>query len=107
MNLNDTTASRVKAKREEANLKQEELAKMLGISTSAYSRLETGESEISLNKLEKIANALNLKPSDFIGTNHSQVNKLSKCVFTQTGISCTFTIHVTPEHLQEIRDLLK
>lgn len=45
--------------RELNDLNQESVARMLGMSTVAYGRLERDETDITLNKVEKIAKALN------------------------------------------------
>ncbi len=46
------------------NLKQDELADMVGITGSAISRYETGEREADAQTIAKIAEALDVRPSD-------------------------------------------
>jgi len=46
---------RIRALREKAGISQRQVAEVLGISQAAYSRLETGEVEVSLNKLFVLA----------------------------------------------------
>jgi transcriptional regulator with XRE-family HTH domain len=46
---------RIRALREKAGISQRQVAESLGISQAAYSRLETGEVEVSLNKLFVLA----------------------------------------------------
>lgn len=56
----------VNQKRLSLGLTIERLAEHAGVSVSLISRIERGEiNNISLNKLQDIANALNLKLSDF------------------------------------------
>jgi len=45
--------------REINDLNQESVAKMLGMSTVAYGRIERDETEVSLNRVEQIAKVLN------------------------------------------------
>ena len=49
---------KIKKLRELKNLTQEHVAHALGLNQSAYSRLETGDTEISFSKIEKIAELL-------------------------------------------------
>jgi len=46
---------RIRALREQAGISQIQVARALGISQAAYSRLETGEVEVSFNKLFVLA----------------------------------------------------
>ncbi len=54
----------IKNIRELKNLTQEFVAEKLDISQSAYSRLESGETKISKEKLHQIAEVLEVKPED-------------------------------------------
>ena len=46
---------RIKNLREDKDLKQKDIAKLLNISQQQYSRIETGENEIKLDSLIKLA----------------------------------------------------
>jgi transcriptional regulator with XRE-family HTH domain len=43
------------------------------VSQSAYSKIELGESEVTFTKLEKISEALGMKPEEVIAFNESMV----------------------------------
>jgi len=64
---------KIKKIRELKNLSQTHLAQQLGMSQSAYSKIEIGETEVTYSKLEKISEALDLKPEDIIRFNDSMV----------------------------------
>ena len=49
------------------------MALELGVTQSAYSRMEVGETELTYTKLEKIADVLDMKPEDIITFNESMV----------------------------------
>ena len=49
------------------------MAQELGVTQSAYSRMEVGETELTYTKLEKIADVLDMKPEDIITFNESMV----------------------------------
>jgi transcriptional regulator with XRE-family HTH domain len=60
---------KIKKLRELKNLTQEHMAKSIGISQGAYSRLELGETEITYTRLEKISEELGMKPEEVIAFN--------------------------------------
>lgn len=53
------TGKRVKAKREECNMSQAELARAVGLSRSAMCKIEAGSNSTSLDSFKKIAKVLN------------------------------------------------
>ncbi len=53
-------------KRDERGMKQSDMAHALGMSQSAYSRLESGSSVLNVAQLKSICNQLNLRPSDVL-----------------------------------------
>ncbi|WP_439480635.1 helix-turn-helix domain-containing protein [Chryseobacterium aquaticum] len=59
-----TLGNRVKSLRELKNYSQKYVSERLDISQSAYSKLETGETKISDEKLSQIAEILEVKPED-------------------------------------------
>lgn len=64
---------KIKKLRELKNLTQTHMAQELGVTQSAYSKMELGESEVSYVKLEKISSVLGMKPEDVITFNESMV----------------------------------
>jgi transcriptional regulator with XRE-family HTH domain len=64
---------KIKKLRELKNLTQTHLADHLAVSQSAYSKIELGESEVTFTKLEKISEALGMKPEEVIAFNESMV----------------------------------
>lgn len=55
---------KLKTLRELHGIKQDDIAQRLGISQNAYSKLETGETDITLKRLEEIAKIYNMKFTD-------------------------------------------
>jgi transcriptional regulator with XRE-family HTH domain len=64
---------KIKKLRELKNLTQDHMAKALGVSQSAYSRMEMGDAEITYKRLEVISEELGMKPEDVITFNESMV----------------------------------
>lgn len=58
------TTDKIREIRTQKNLSQEYLASYLGIDTSSYHRLERGVSPLSIQRLEKIVEALEITLSD-------------------------------------------
>jgi transcriptional regulator with XRE-family HTH domain len=79
-NLN--IGNKIKKLRELKNLTQEHMASVIGVTQSAYSRLELGETEITYSKLARIAGELGMKPEDVISFNESMVFNV---MHNQTG----------------------
>jgi transcriptional regulator with XRE-family HTH domain len=64
-------------KREECAMKQAEMATALGMSQSAYSRLESGDSVMNISQLRKICAHLGLRPSDALRLADGYAEKLN------------------------------
>ncbi len=64
---------KIKKLRELKNLTQDHMAKALGISQGAYSRMELGDTDITYSKLERISEELGMRPEEVISFNESMV----------------------------------
>jgi transcriptional regulator with XRE-family HTH domain len=73
---------KIKKLRELRNFTQSHMAEELGLSQSAYSKLELGETEITYNKLERVAEVLGMRPEEVISFNESMVFNV---MHNQTG----------------------
>jgi transcriptional regulator with XRE-family HTH domain len=73
---------KIKKLRELKNLTQEHMAEVIGLSQSAYSRIELGETEVTYSKLERISAELGMRPEEVIAFNESMVFNV---MHNQTG----------------------
>lgn len=64
---------KIKKLRELRNFTQSHMAEELGLSQSAYSKLELGETEMTYSKLERVAEILGMRPEEVIAFNESMV----------------------------------
>jgi transcriptional regulator with XRE-family HTH domain len=64
---------KIKKLRELKNYTQEYMADKLDMTQPSYSKIETGETDISYGKLEKIADVLQLRPEDIVAFNEHLV----------------------------------
>ncbi|TAF99140.1 MAG: XRE family transcriptional regulator [Cytophagia bacterium] len=71
--MNIKIGKNIRKVRELRCLTQEELADKLGLSQNAYSKLERDETEMTLNKLLKIAELLNVNFLDLIGFDENKL----------------------------------
>jgi len=53
--------------RQQKELSQENMADMLGLSTTAYGDIERGKTELTLTRLQQIATVLGVSPADLLG----------------------------------------
>lgn len=67
--LKETFRNRLRTIRAERGLTQEGMADMLGISPTGYAKIERGESDVSLTKIEEIATALQIEYTHLLPVN--------------------------------------
>lgn len=86
------SAYRLRQIRESANLTQEHFAEILGISVSAYKKVESGENQISVSCLRNLQREMNIS-SDFIlfGKN-PDMNEAWKCILNCTEVDKLFIL---------------
>jgi transcriptional regulator with XRE-family HTH domain len=59
-------AEKIRKLREVKGLKQESMAKRMGLTTNGYGKIERGESSITLDRLEQIAQVLEVSTLDIL-----------------------------------------
>ena len=64
---------KLKQLRELKNFTQEYMAQQLGLSTRAYSKIETGETQLTINCLNEISSILGIDPIEALGFDHQNV----------------------------------
>ena len=64
---------KIKQLRELKNYTQEYMAQQLGLSTRAYSKIETGETQLTINRLNEIATILGVDPIEALGFDHQNI----------------------------------
>jgi transcriptional regulator with XRE-family HTH domain len=64
---------KIKQIRELKNVSQEFVANKLGLSIRAYSKIETGETQLTINRLNEISEALGVDPIEVLGFDDKQV----------------------------------
>lgn len=64
---------KLKQVRELKNITQEYIATELNISTRAYSKIENGETQLTINRLNEISAVLGIDPMEVLGFDEKQV----------------------------------
>ena len=104
--LKKTVGRRLKLLRLERNLTQEQMGEKLNLSTSAYCKIEYGESDLTLTRLSEIAEALNMSEMDLFsrieGSAYINEPRDCNCVWIAKDSS---TVNV--ENSKDIYDLMK
>lgn len=100
--LKKIVGQRLQLLRMEKNLTQEQMGEQLNLSTSAYCKIEYGETDLTLTRLNKIANILNMSAAELFSkidgniyfTNSGGIN---------VGISQDYSnIHTDSSDLREL-----
>ncbi len=72
MELSDIIGKRIKAKREEIGIKQNEFAQRVGVSASAINQFERGEKKPSPDVLTRIAKELGVSTDYLLGASEEE-----------------------------------
>lgn len=64
---------KIKQIRELKNYTQEYVATQLGLTTRAYSKIESGETQLTINRLNEISSILGVEPLEVLGFDEKQV----------------------------------
>lgn len=64
---------KIKQIRELKNFTQEYVAQQLGLSTRAYSKIETGETQLTINRLNEISAILEVQPMEVLGFDDKKI----------------------------------
>lgn len=78
-----TTAEKIRKERIRKSFTQEDMAGFLGLTQRAYSKIETGETQIKLDRLEEISKLLDVQMNDLLpAQNYQQIESIS---YSQVG----------------------
>ena len=94
---------KLKQLRELKNYTQEYMATELGLSTRAYSKIEAGETQLTINRLNEISRVLGIEPMEILGFDHKNI--FNNC--TQEGDNSTMgsSSYSMPDKLLEQYEL--
>ena len=100
---------KIKLVRQAKGLTQEAVAEKLGMSVTTYGDIERGDKDLKLSRLQEIANALEIKPSELLDLNDKAI--LNVCLNRKykgdNNVSVYFSSDAEIEKLQlqlELKD---
>ena len=64
---------KIKQIRELKNITQEYVAQKLGLSTRAYSKIESGETQLTINRLNEISAIFEIDPMEILGFDDAKI----------------------------------
>ena len=85
MTTNQQTAIRIREERLKQNITQQAIADHLGIDISSYSRLENGTVEITITRLEAIAEFFKVPAIKLIPSANSNIYHINNCLGVNNG----------------------
>jgi len=92
-----TVGERIKARREELNMSQDELAKRVGYtSRTTINKIERGFNNLRQTKISEFAKALSCSPSDLMGWKDEPINIFANDLFSDIPL-------VPAENMEGIR----
>lgn len=107
MELNKQVSTRIQQIREDKRIKLATVANAISLSSSAYSRIEKGETQITIENLYKIAEVLEVPVQQLLSLKDSQYFSGSHKGFVQQGNNSSLTISLSEEQAQAVIDALK
>ncbi len=76
MEIKESIPEKIRLIRLNKGLSQENLADMLGVSTTAYGDIERGRTELTLSKIENLAKILEVELSELLGINGNTLSEI-------------------------------
>lgn len=101
--MKEQVANKIRLERLRLNLSQQNMADELGITVAAYSNLERGVTEISINRLFKITELLKVPISVFLSVETENINPRSDT--TNPSISDKYISQQLYLVIQEVKHL--
>lgn len=80
-------AQKIKRIRQSKEFSQDYMASKLGISQRAYGKMESGEIKIDVNKLQQIAQVLDIEAGELINTEEYQTNNFNNNKITNAVVN--------------------
>ena len=106
MDKNKLVAAKIKEVRKNKNLLQSYVAKGLGITENAYSRIESGQTQLTINYLYEISERLEEPVGDLLGIQDRNIaNNNSNLFLSPLNNNGQLTISLTPDEFKRLYNL--
>ncbi|UUV22338.1 helix-turn-helix domain-containing protein [Paenimyroides aestuarii] len=100
---------RLRQLRKQKQYTQEDLAKKLGISLRAYSKIESGETQLTLERLNEILDILGVTALEFFSNESAQNKSLPATGNASIPLIQHYqeTISMLKEHIETLKNLIE
>lgn len=105
--------TKLKSIRKKKNFTQGFVAEKLGISLRAYTKIENGETQLTIERLSEIIEILNVHPNEIFGSevyNNTTSKEEEKTPIANDSISLIQhyeeTISILKEHIETLKELI-
>lgn len=106
MNENTIIANKIKALRLSKQLLQKDIAVMLNLSENAYSRIENGHTQLTIETLYRICERLQVDIAEVMDVSKKNIhNTNSNIIFSQND--GTFHVNITPTEIIDLYNKLQ
>lgn len=106
INHNEFVASRIKELRIKKGISQRTLAEYISLSPNAYSRIENGFTQITVQNLYLIAECLNMQIEEILDLKSNVFNNAG-AIFGSQNNEGTLNISLTPKEFKEIYEIIE
>ena len=96
---------KIRLLRQVKGLTQEEVADKLNLSVNGYGKIERGECDVNLTRLEQLAGVFEIEPIELLGNSEKQIFNLSCYNNTDTQNTQTYSFYSNTELKSEIEKL--
>lgn len=96
---------KLKQIRELKNLSQEYIANQLGLSVRAYSKIETGETQLTINRLNEISRIMGVDPIEVLGFDDKNIFNINNSTGNNGYYYINFPDKLVQQYEQTIQAL--
>ena len=96
---------KLKQIRELKNLSQEYIANQLGLSVRAYSKIETGETQLTINRLNEISRIMGVDPIEVLGFDDKNIFNIHNSTVNNCYNYINFPDKLVQQYEQTIQSL--
>lgn len=104
MNNKTTIGEKIRLIRTMKGLSQENISQDLGLSQKAYSKIERGETKLTLDMIEKISMVFQMEPQDILNFNPETFIQTNSTYNSQSGGNNHFS--VDNDHVKSLKEEL-
>ena len=103
MDIKQKIGAKIRNIRVAKGLTQENVACQLEMSNSGYAKIERGEIDLKVSRLEQISNNFEVKISDIVEANETN-NFDNHGIYSAVGVNATLNFHISKEEFDNMKN---